>query len=120
MIIVTIIMLQTSTNITSKYRQETHYNYMENSDFFASNCSPLLCYRSVTSTNSYGNAIANSQGLLQAETELRLKKNTEGYREYKNPLHSSIISIPFYSFRKSLAKHFLEVAIYLLRGNNLV
>ena len=33
-------------------------------------------------------AIANSQGLLQAETELRLKKNTEGYRGYKNPLYS--------------------------------
>ena len=43
-----IIMLQTSTNITPKYRQEIHYNYVENSDFFASNCSPLLCYRSVT------------------------------------------------------------------------
>ena len=41
-------MSQTSTNITPKYRQEIHYNYMENSVFFASNCSPLLCYRSVT------------------------------------------------------------------------
>ena len=43
-------MYQTSTNITPKYRYETHYNYMENSGFFASNCSPLLCYRSVSTT----------------------------------------------------------------------
>ena len=84
-------MLQTTSNITSKYRQEIHYNYVENSDFFASNCSPLLCYRSVTTAltaqipaetlsqshrlcfmllhyhcenhaNSYGNAITNSLG----------------------------------------------------------
>ena len=41
-------MPQTSTNITPKYRQETHYNYAKSSVFFASNCSPLLCYRSVT------------------------------------------------------------------------
>ena len=41
-------MLQTSINITPKYHQETHYNYAKNSVFFASNCSPLLCYRSVT------------------------------------------------------------------------
>ena len=41
-------MSQTSTNITSKYSQETHYNYVGNSVFFGSNCSPLLCYRSVT------------------------------------------------------------------------
>ena len=44
------IMPQTSTNITPKYRQETHYNYMRNSGFGVSNCSPLLCYRSVTTT----------------------------------------------------------------------
>ena len=41
-------MSQTSTNITPKYHQETHYNYVRSSVFFASNCSPLLCYRSVT------------------------------------------------------------------------
>ena len=41
-------MSQTSTNITSKYKQKTRYNYVENSVFFVSNCSPLLCYRSVT------------------------------------------------------------------------
>ncbi|MBO7227432.1 MAG: hypothetical protein J6V33_07620, partial [Bacteroidales bacterium] len=41
-------MSQTSTNIASKYRQEIRYNYVKNSDFFASNCSPLLYYRSVT------------------------------------------------------------------------
>ena len=41
-------MQKPSTNITSKYSQETRYNYVKNSDFFASNCSPLLCYRSVT------------------------------------------------------------------------
>ena len=88
-------MLQLSTNITPKYRQETHCNYMENSGFWASNCSPLLCYRFVSTTltaqiptetlsqshrlcfmllhyhcvnhaNSCGNAIANSLGLLHA------------------------------------------------------
>ena len=41
-------MLQPDTNITPRYRQETRYNYVGNSVFFASNCSPLLCYRSVT------------------------------------------------------------------------
>ena len=114
-----IIMLQTRPNITQKYCQETRYNYVGNSGFFASNCSPLLCYRFVSTTltaqiptemlsqshrlcfmllcynhaktttfsaqsstgktcspllhyhcvnhaNSYGNAIANSQGLLHA------------------------------------------------------
>ena len=41
-------MLQLRVNITPKYCQETRYNYAKNSVFFASNCSPLLCYRSVT------------------------------------------------------------------------
>ena len=41
-------MLNYHTNITPKYCQKTYYNYMGNSAFFASNCSPLLCYRSVT------------------------------------------------------------------------
>ena len=66
-------MYHTSTNITSKYRQETHYNYVKNSGFWPSSfagktCSPLLCYRKANRTNSCGNAIANSQGLLHAET----------------------------------------------------
>ena len=43
-------MHQTSTNITPKYHQETHYNYMENSVFFASNCSPLLHYHYVSTS----------------------------------------------------------------------
>ena len=43
-------MYQTSTNITQKYCQETHYNYMGNSGFLVSDCSPLLCYRFVTTT----------------------------------------------------------------------
>ena len=46
-------MYQTSTNITPKYRQETHYNYMENSGFkrySGSLHSPLLCYRFVSTT----------------------------------------------------------------------
>ena len=47
-------MPQTNSNITSKYRQEMHYNYVGNSGFWASNCfflcSPLLCYRFVTTT----------------------------------------------------------------------
>ena len=41
-------MHQTSTNITPKYRYETHYNYVKNSGFIASDYSPLLCYRFVT------------------------------------------------------------------------
>ena len=69
-----------------------HYNYVRSSGFWDSDCfflcSPLLHYHCVNHANSCGNAIANSQGLLQAETELRLKKNTEGYRGYKNPLYS--------------------------------
>ena len=43
-------MYQASTNTTQEYCQKTRYNYVKNSDFFASNCSPLLCYRSVTTT----------------------------------------------------------------------
>ncbi len=42
------IMHQTSTNINPKYWQEMHYNYMGNSGFLVSDCSPLLCYRFVT------------------------------------------------------------------------
>ena len=68
-------MSQTSTNITSKYSQETHYNYAKNSGFerySGSLHSPLLCYRFVSTTLAAqipsGNAIANSQGLLHAET----------------------------------------------------
>ena len=41
-------MHQTSTNIIPKYRYETHYNYVKNSGFIASDYSPLLCYRFVT------------------------------------------------------------------------
>ena len=43
-------MYQTSTNITPKYYQETHYNYVKNSGFWVSDCSPLLCYRFVSTT----------------------------------------------------------------------
>ena len=43
-----IIMCQTTSNITPKYCQETHYNYVKNSGFLVSDCSPLLCYRFVT------------------------------------------------------------------------
>ena len=41
-------MYQASTNITQEYCQKMHYKYVRSSVFFASNCSPLLCYRSVT------------------------------------------------------------------------
>ena len=41
-------MQKTSTNITQKYCQETHYNYVGNSGFGVLYCSPLLCYRFVT------------------------------------------------------------------------
>ena len=47
-------MNQIIQNITPKYRYETHYNYMENSGFFASNCfflcSPLLHYHYVSTS----------------------------------------------------------------------
>ena len=55
-------MYQTSTNITQKYCQETHYNYMGNSGFLVSDCSPLLHYHCENHANSYGNAITNSLG----------------------------------------------------------
>ena len=38
-------MLQPSTNITQKYCQETHYNYVGNSGFWDSYYSPLLLRR---------------------------------------------------------------------------
>ena len=43
-------MYQPNTNITPKYRQEMHYNYVENSGFGVLYCSPLLCYRFATTT----------------------------------------------------------------------
>ena len=57
-------------NLNPKYRQETYYNYVKNSDFGVLDCfflcSPLLCYCKAYRTNSFGNAITNSQGLLHA------------------------------------------------------
>ena len=46
-------MLQPNTNTTPKYSQETHYNYMENSDFGrypGSLHSPLLHYHYVSTS----------------------------------------------------------------------
>ena len=47
-------MLQTTSNITQKYCQETRYNYAKNSGFWGLDCfflcSPLLCYRFVSTT----------------------------------------------------------------------
>ena len=37
-------------NLNPKYRQKTYYNYVKNSDFGDLYCSPLLCYRFVTTT----------------------------------------------------------------------
>ena len=55
-------MLNYYQNITIKYSQS----------FTGKTCSPLLCYRFVSTTLAAqipsGNAIANSQGLLHAET----------------------------------------------------
>ena len=70
-------MCQLSTNITPKYRQETHYNYVKNSGFKrypGSLHSPLLHYHYVNHANSCGNAIANSQGLLHAFELSQTKK----------------------------------------------
>ena len=61
-------MLQTTSNITSKYRQEIHYNYVRSSVFFASNCSPLLCYRSVTTALT---AQIPTETLLQTKNKIR-------------------------------------------------
>ena len=58
-------------------------------------CSPLLCYRKANRTNSCGNAIANSQSLFKTEAD-------------------------FSNFEKSLTKQLLEVALNLLRGNDLI
>ena len=47
-------MYQTSTNITPKYRQETHYNYVRSSGLGVSDCfflcSPLLHYHYVSTS----------------------------------------------------------------------
>jgi len=47
-------MYQASTNTTQEYCQKTRYNYVKNSDFFASNCfflcSPLLHYHYVSTS----------------------------------------------------------------------
>ena len=43
-------MYQASTNTTQEYCQKTRYNYVKNSDFWVSDCSPLLCYRFATTT----------------------------------------------------------------------
>ena len=59
-------MLQPNTNITSKYRQETRYNYIKNSGFWVSDCSLLLHYHYVNHANSCGNAIAKPPALLHA------------------------------------------------------
>ena len=52
-------MYNNEQNITPKYRQETHYNYVKNSGFWVSDCSLLLHYHYVNHANSCGNAIAN-------------------------------------------------------------
>jgi len=49
-------MSQISTNITPKYRQETHYNYVQNSEFVASSFTGKE--RDSETGFSYGNAIA--------------------------------------------------------------
>ena len=41
-------MLNHCQNIGLKYHSETRYNDTKNSVFLGSNCSPLLCYRFVT------------------------------------------------------------------------
>ena len=48
------------------YYQNKTIKYSQSST--GKTCSPLLCYRKTNRTNSCGNAIANSQGLLHAET----------------------------------------------------
>ena len=87
-------MLQTTSNITPKYRQEMHYNYVKNSVFGAltftgKTCSPLLHYHCVNHANSCGNAIANSQGLLHAETGF----SYFGTRYYDSDLMTGWLSV---------------------------
>ena len=120
-----IIIHQTNRNITPKYRQETHYNYVGNSGFkrysgslhspllhyhYVSTsltmqipaetlsqthrvCFMLLCYRFVTTTLTAqipsGNAIANSQGLLHAETGF----SYFGARYYDSDLMTGWLSV---------------------------
>ena len=43
-------MYQTSININPKHRQEMHYNYVGNSVFWGSDCSPLLHYHYVSTS----------------------------------------------------------------------
>ena len=52
-------------------------------------CFMLLCYRKANRTNSYGNAIANSQGLLHAETGF----SYFGARYYDSDLMTGWLSV---------------------------
>ena len=52
-------------------------------------CSPLLCYSKANRTNSCGNAIANSLGLLHAETGF----SYFGARYYDSDILTGLLSV---------------------------
>jgi RHS repeat-associated protein len=62
-------------------------NYTQS--FTGKTCSPLLCYRKANRTNSCGNAIANSLGLLHAETGF----SYFGARYYDSDLMTGWLSV---------------------------
>ena len=70
-----------------KYNTETHQKYPHSST--GKTCSPLLHYHCVNHANSYGNAIANSPGLLHAETGF----SYFGARYYDSDLMTAWLSV---------------------------
>ena len=87
-----------------KYNTETHQKSPQS--FTGKTCSPLLCYRFVSTTLAAqipsGNAIANSQGLLHAETGL----SYFGARYYDSDILTGWLSVD------PMADDFLYISPY--------
>ena len=85
--------MENIVNTIPKYCQEIHYNYAKNSGFWVSDCSLLLHYHYVSTSLTMqipnGNAIANSQGLLHAETGF----SYFGARYYDSDLMTGWLSV---------------------------
>ena len=80
-------MYQTSTNITQKYCQETHYNYMGNSGFLVSDCSPLLCYNHAKTTTF------STQSFTGKERDSETGFSYFGARYYDSDLMTAWLSV---------------------------
>ena len=71
------------------YQYQLKYNQKDPQSFTGKTCSPLLHYHCVNHANSCGNAIANSQGLLHAETGF----SYFGARYYDSDLMTGWLSV---------------------------